>query len=338
MALLFFEGFEVDGGNSTALGRKYDLASSASGTGTGRLHGTACALANGRLRTRSLTSPTGTVVVGFGYQDSNTGSSAGGFEVVILNGVNEQLKLVTVSVTTSTFRIDLYRGATLLASSASYSTLNWHYFEFKAVIATGTGGSYELRHNETTDFSDTGVNTANSGSASWDAIDLNNTAGTTGIRIDDIYVLDGTGSVNNDFLGDSVVEGRLPTGDGATLDWTPSTGSAHWSLLDDTDDATRVTTDTPGDIDYLTFDSLSFITGTIHGVMTITTVGLDQLGSRTMRNKVLSAAATANGATQAVETTTFSSIFDVFETDPNTSSAWSISAVNAASFGFELVS
>lgn len=338
MTLLFVEGFEVDGGNSTALSRKYDLATAADGTGTGRLHGTAWAVGLGRLRTRSLASPTSTVTFGFGYKDSTVGASVEDMEFVILNGVDEQLKLVTVSVSSTTFRLDLYRGATLLDSSASYSTLNWHYFEFQAVIATGTGGSYELRHNETLDFSDTGVNTANSGAGNWDAIDFDNTAGSSGAFIDDIYILNGAGSVNNDFLGDSVVEGRLPTGDGATTDWTPSTGVNHWDLLDDTTDATLVSTGTTTDIDYLTFDSLSFITGTIHGVMTMMSTGLSALGTRTVRHKALSVAATTNGTTQVVGTTSYTVLFDIFESDPNTAAPWAIAALNAASFGFELVS
>lgn len=339
MALRFMEGFEVSGGNSTAMSRKYDLAATAGTTTTGRLHGVALSVGAGtRIRTRSLGSPTGTVVLGFGYRDSNVGASAEDLEFVILNGVAEQLKLVVVSVTTSTFRIDLYRGATLLDSSASYSTQNWHYFEFKAVIATGTGGSYTLRHNQTVDFSDTGVNTANSGAADWDALDIHNTGVDGSMALDDIYLLDGTGSANNDFLGDSVIEGRLPTGDGGTLDWTPSSGAVHWDLLDDFTDSTNVSSDTPGDIDYLTFDSLSFITGTIHGVMTMMTVGLDALGTRTVRHKALSGATTGNGSSQTVETTGYTTLYDIFEQDPDTAAAWDIAGINAATFGFELVS
>lgn len=338
MALLFMEGFEVDGGNATALSRKYDLASSATGTATGRLHGTAINMGSStRLRTRALTAATGTVILGFAYKDANA-TAVEDFEIAILNGVEEQLRLVTVQVTSSTFRFDLYRGATLLDSSASYSSLNWHYFEFKAVIATGTGGSYSLRHNTSVDFSDTGVNTADSGSADWDAIDFNNTAGSSGVTLDDIYVCDATGSANNDFLGDCVIEGRLPTGDSTQSDWTPSTGSDHYDLLDDFDDGTFVSTGTANDIDRFTFDSLAFVTGTIFGVMASVTVGLDALGSRTLRLVSESNASTENGSSQVVETTGFTTIYELFEQDPDTSSAWSISGVNAAEFGFELVS
>lgn len=338
MALLFMEGFEVDGGNANALSRKYDEATNATNTDTGRLHGTALQLSsNTRLRTRTLGSPTGTVVIGFGYKDGTVGASAEDLKISILSGVEEQLRLQFVSVTTTTFRIDIYRGATLVASSSNFSTLNWHYFEFKATIDP-TSGTYELRRNESADISDTGVNTANTGSANWDTIDILNDGLDAGVRLDDIYVLDGTGSANNDFLGDSVIEGRLPTGDGSTTDWTPSSGANHWDLLDDTTDSTNVSASNSGDIDYLTFDALSFITGTIHGVMSMMTVGLDVLGTRTVRLKALSNASTTNGASQTVETTGYVTFYEVFEQDPDTSSAWSISGLNAAEFGFELVS
>lgn len=338
MALRFLEGFEVDGGNPTQLSRKYDVAAGVSAT-TGRLHGTSGQLntTSGRLRTRSLGSPTGTCIIGFAFQSTESGSASEGMKVVILNGASEQIRMETVEVTSTTFRWDIYRGATLLASSSSFSTLNWHYFELEVVVDTSVG-SYELRRNETLDISDAGVNTADSGSANWDTVDFQNFNGSDAVRLDDVYICDSTGTLNNDFLGDSVVEGRLPTGDGATTDWTPSTGAVHWDLLDDTTDATNVTSNNAGDIDYLTFDSLSFITGTVHGAMACMSVALDALGTRTVRLKALSGASTGDGSSQVVESTDYAILFDVFETDPNTSSAWAISDLNNASFGFELVS
>lgn len=339
MALLFMEGFEVDGGNVTQLTRKYDTATNVSGTATGRLHGTALAVASAsRLRTRTLTAPTATVILGFGYQDSNVGSSAEDLEFRIVSGASDQLKLRIVTVTTTTFKIDVMRGASVLASSAAYSTLNWHHFEFKAIIHETTG-SWELRHNESVDISDVGpVNTADSGSENWDTLDIINTSTDSNMRLDDIHVLDATGSFNNDFRGDSVIEGRLPTGDTVTIDWTPSSGPNHWDRLDDTSDSTFVSTGNATDTDLLTFDALSFITGTIHGVMAMMEVGLDVMGTRTVRHKCDSGATLADGASQVVGTTGFATLYEIWEVDPNTSTTWTLTNLNAADFGFELVS
>ena len=339
MALLFMEGFEADGGNANALARKYDAIANATGTATGRLHGTAFAVAAAsRLRTRTLTSPTAIAIIGFGYQDGNVGSSAEDLEFRILAGAADQLKLRIVTVTTSTFKVDVMRGATVLGSSAAYSTLNWHYFELKATIHQTTG-DWELRHNNSVDVSDAGpVNTADSGAANWDTIDINNTASDANMRLDDIYVLDGSGTDNIDFRGDSVIEGRLPTGDTVTIDWTPSSGIDHWDLLDDTNDATFVSSSVATDVDLLTFDSLSFITGTIYGVMAMMQVGLDVTGTRTVRHKCLSGATTGNGASQVVGTTGFTSLYEIWEQDPNTAAAWTLANLNAADFGYELVS
>lgn len=347
MALLFMEGWEVDGfsQDQNAMARKYAAYSSANGTQTGRLQGLSGTIStNSVLRTRAFGTPTSTCIIGFGYQDASSGSSSGNFEINIINGAEDQIRLLWVAVTSSTFRIDLKRGSTLIASSPEYSTLNWHYFELKVVVDP-SAGTYELRRNETTVFSDTGVNTAESGSANWDAIHL------TGIsaegnangnpRFDDLYVCDGTGSINNDFLGDSVIEGRFPTGDSVVasmLDWTPSSGMDHYDLLDDAVDNNNVTSNTPGDVDLLTFDSLAFITGTIHGVMSMTTAGLDASGTRTMRNITRSNGTNYNGASQVVETTGWRTFFEIWETDPDTGVKWTLSGLNAAEFGFELVS
>lgn len=344
MALLFMEGFEGHGGSSVPiLAHKYAATTLWGATSTGRLQGLSGDIASGFFaRTRSFGVATATCVIGFGYQDATTGTSSSNLEINIINGASDQLRLRIVGVTTSTFRVDLMRGATLIVSSPEYSTLNWHYFELKATIHPSTG-SYELRRNEATVFSDTGVNTADSGSASWDAVhfDTASEGSINGLpKIDDIYILDGLGTINNDFLGDSVIEGRLPTGDSAVpsmLDWTPSTGSTHWDLLADINDNTLVSTGTAGDVDLLTFDSLSFITGTIHGVMTVVQAGLDSVGTRTIRNIARSNSVNYNGASQIVETTDSDGFFEIWETDPDTAVKWTVSGVNAAEFGFELV-
>lgn len=339
MALLFMEGFEVDGADATALGRKWAQATSPGSAQTGRLHGTALGAQGAtRLRTPVLTAATGTVVLGFGYKDRTSGSAANGFEIRVLSGATEQLTLRFVQVTSSTFRIDLYRGATLLDSSAAYATGSWHYFEFKAVIATGTGGSYSLRRNTVEAFSDTGVNTANSGAANWNVVYFHGNSATGAPTFDDIYILDGTGSALNDFLGDSTIEGRLPSGDGTTTDWTPSSGSDHYTLLADSTDATRVTSTTAGHVDLLTFDPLSFITGDIHCVMAFATAQLDSLGTRELRLKALSGATTDDGAVQVVGSTSYATFLEIFDVDPDTTTAWTVAGVNAAEFGFELES
>lgn len=339
MTLLFMEGFEIDGGNSTALDRKYATATSASGSTTGRLHGSAASIANNfELRTRTLASPTSTVVLGFGWKDTNSGTTAEDFQFNIMSDTDVQLTLVNVTVSSTTYRWDLYRGATLLGSSAAYSTLNWHYFELTATIHQTTG-SYEFRANETLDFQDVGpVNTADSGAANWDTLEMVNTTADGNMAIDDIYVLDNSGSVNNSFLGDSVIEGRLPTSDSTPLDWTPSSGANHWELVDDTSDSTYVSSGTATDKEMFGFDALSFITGTIHGVLQMATVGLDALGTRTVRHLSTSGATTTNGVSQVIETTGFITVYDIIELDPNTAAGWTLSGLNSATFGLELVS
>jgi hypothetical protein len=53
-------------------------------------------------------------------------------------------------------------------------------------------------------------------------------------RIDDLYVLDTSGSLNNDFLGDVRVDAHYPvTPDGTNHAWTPSTGSDNFAMVDE---------------------------------------------------------------------------------------------------------
>ena len=331
------EGFETYAGSQTPLGRKYAAASNVGVLGSGRLHGTAGQLGGtSRLRTRLFGSPADKCVFGFGYKDDAVAGSTG-LEINILRGAADQLKLRFVAVTSSTFRIDVMRGATILEGTPEYSTGNWHYFEFEVTLHTATG-AYELRRNETLVISDTGVNTADSGSNGWNAIDIDGSSGTVTALFDYFYLLDGTGAANNTFLGDSVIEGKLPSGDGATVDWTPSSGSTHHTLLADLSDVTYVATDVAGEEEFLEFPDFSAITGNIHGVMVMATMALDSLGSRTIRLKALSGATEGDGDAQVIESTSFSGFYEIFEVDPDTTSAWDVSGFNAALFGFELVS
>ena len=55
----------------------------------------------------------------------------------------------------------------------------------------------------------------------------------TNIDFDDIYICDGTGAVNNNFLSDSKSIVGLPTVNGSSAQFTPSAGS-NWQNIDDT--------------------------------------------------------------------------------------------------------
>jgi hypothetical protein len=340
MALRWIEGFEIDQ-SGTYYDRKYAEAAGLNNFLTGRLHGKCLSTSISTEFRPASFGVQNTWILGFGFQHAGASvEDLSDIYIAFRRGAEENLRLQFVQDTSTTFKIQVKRGSTVLDTSAAYSAEQWHWFEFKALLDPAAG-TYELRHNESTDVSDTGVNTAESGTAGADIIDFQ--LRYAGLYLDDLFLCDGSGSNNNDFLGDCVIEGRLPTGDGTTTNFTPSAGVDHYAVLDDPaatpNDSDYVSSNTVGHIDLLTFDNLSFITGQVYGVMVHASIGLDSSGSRTMRAKCRSGGSNYNGSsTWTINSTLFKHFTEIFEVDPDTSSLWTIGDVDSAEFGFEVVS
>lgn len=341
MTVRLMEGGEINGTVNSYMQRKYAFATGWGNTNAGRLHGISIQSGGAsEFRTRSFGLES-TWVVGFGFNTINNllSFSTGNPEIVLRRGNDEQCRLEFEKIDNNNFNWRLMRGATEIDSAGPFSAQIWHYFELKVTVNTVTG-AYELRANQTNVMSGSSVNTAETGSNDADVIDFQILQ--SPVRMDDIYILDTNGTINNDFLGDSTIEGRLPTGNGFSNDWTVVGGANAWQVLNDTvgagEDSDLVETSTTTDVQLLTFDALSFITGQIHAVQLEAMCQLDAVGSRTLRFKVRSGGTTYDDASFVVNSTQFETFLGIVETDPDTAVKWTISGVDNAEFGFELVS
>jgi hypothetical protein len=121
-------------------------------------------------------------------------------------------------------RVRLTRNGTLLAtSSLSVSPGVWNYWEFKAKIASS--GSAEIRINGVSFVSFSG-NTQNTANASANQVQWGPVEMTAGLMyIDDVYLLDSSGTQNNNYLGDVKVLAAFPSANGAVNNFTQAYGS-----------------------------------------------------------------------------------------------------------------
>ena len=154
--------------------------------------------------------------------------------------------------------------------------------------------------------------------------------------MDDFYMLDQSGSAPlNDFLGDCRIDTIYPSADGTYSDFTPSTGSTHYTLVDE---ATPNTTDyvsssTVGNRDSYQFQDIAALSAqTIYGVQVNAAIVKDDAGARSAATFVRSGSSNSDGAGVGLSTSQ-TYISQIFTTDPNTGAAWTESAVNAAQFG-----
>lgn len=245
---------------------------------------------------------------------------------------------------TSAGTIKAYRwtesGVLLGTSAAVISPAAFYYIEVKAKIHSSTG-TIDVHVNGISVLSLSGVNTQNSGNATADSVGFGNgTGGLVDMDYDDLYICDSTGSANNDFLGDIRIDATFPNAEGSTIEWTPSTGTDNSALVSDNpsnDDSNYDSSSTPGQIDFYDFPNITPTSGTVYGVVLQMTVRKDDAGSRTFRGKIFQGSTEYDGSTVGAGDT-YGIFSEIHEEDPDTSSPWTISGVNAAQFGLELVS
>jgi len=233
-------------------------------------------------------------------------------------------------------------GSTVLATSTNALLTNtWYFIEWKTKIHGTTGYSYvKVNGVEWVAYASGDTNmTAN---AYANVVKFNPIQGGVSPRFCDIYICDGTGSANNDFLGDCKVECILPSGAGSYTQWTPSTGS-NCACVDDNPangDTDYVSAVPAGKSESNPWDSYAFgnllsASGTIKGVQTSIYARKDDAGSRSIKRIYRRALTDDLGATVSLADN-YAFLLEIMETDPIAAGAWTVANVNAAEFGVKL--
>lgn len=353
MAVLWMDGFDTYTATADLAGRYLTGSSCTLHTTSGRFGGgsvasnSTAATATSSLYVNITHSGSSAIVAGgttyFTASASSSYPVLGFYNSLAGTPINE----VSLYWDLATGALKLYRGAstggTLLATStATYQPGVWHHLEMKANIADA-GGAVEVRVNGVSSIvsfsGDTRISTT--GTAGIDRIyfaTYNTGILTTGGGWDDIYILDTSGSVANDFLGDVRINTLAPTSD-ASVQFTKSTGASNYLCVDEgryNSDTDYVESATVGHIDRYGFADLAAAVSTVYGVQPIVWCKKTDATVRTMRTKLVSGATTADGSSFAL-TTSYLPMVSTYTLDPNTSAQWSVANANAATSGFEVL-
>ena len=235
-------------------------------------------------------------------------------------------------------KLSVYRGGGVLLATSDdpLPIATWSYVEFKATIDNTVGG-YELRVNGQPWLTANGVDTQNSANAfaNYACLGISG-ANDANVYYDDFYLCDTSGAANNDFLGDVRIDVLVPNGPGTYQDWTPSAGTDHAALVDETSPNTTdyLTGGTPGAKETLTLGDLP-AQGSVVAVQVCNYLAKTDAGSAKARNLIRSGTTDAYGPEAALSTSYVYSL-SVHETDPATGSAWSTAAVDALEVGVEV--
>jgi len=343
MALRWVEGFEIYGPDGTSgatleplLLRKWNAIDVTQGGGDGEIE-TGWGSGLGLLWTYDVgylqvtLDSQSTWTIGFAYK-APTAIGDTSYLLYLKNGATEELKLRR-----NGSDLQLIRGSSTVIGTATgvISATAWHYIELQVVIGQAPNGSWEIRINETTEASASSVDTQNL-SATTDSFTFN--ADNNGTVLDDIYICDDSGSLNTTFLGAVKIEAIYPDGDD-TSQWTPDSGTTNYTQVDETppdDDTSYVEADTLNEKDLYTYDNLSVPSGNIRGAMVVSDVRLDAAGAETLITVCKSGTTESDDGGISVSDTSYGSVTRILELDPDTSSQWTVSGINAALFGIKM--
>ncbi len=215
----------------------------------------------------------------------------------------------------------------------------WNYVELK--MTYGATGAVTLVVNGTTVANVSSVDTRSHTSDvaltrvligwPWGSAVNNST------YFDDIYICNGQGTTNNDFLGAVKVVTLFPTANGTTNQFTPTGTASNWDAVNEQtidNDTTYVASSTPGYIDQYNVSNLSVTPSAIYGVAVCSQAMKVENSARQYRNTVTVGGTTTNGTTVTPILGTYRLNQDLFQTAPG-GAAWTPTDVDNMEIGLE---
>lgn len=334
MALLWMDAFDL--GTTTATNGRYE-----SNYGTGTATSVAARtnngirFSNGDGLEKQLGANYTDLVIGFAFKP---GSAAQNTFLLVRDGTTTQVQLrVNADLTISILNGS---GAVLATTSALQvlSTSAFIYLELKVNIHNTTG-SYELRANETTWLSATGVNTRNSVNNYANRVGIVGATGAATHTFDDFYIADLTAPMPaGDFYGNLKIERLAPSGAGTTTQWTPSAGSNYQNVDENAhnSDTDYNASATVGNIDTYAMADMAASSGSIRAVQTTLVARKDDALARQIAPVMRSGGTDYVGATKTL-TTSYAYYYQQYDQDPATSADWDFTGVNAVEVGVKVI-
>ena len=340
MALLWIDGFEGYGtSNGSApsptgvVSRRY-IASGESSMDieAGRITDHSLEFSSNTvwIKTPALTTDD-TLIIGFGFRCSD------GSTFPFCNLYDDSTQGINIRWENGTGELQIRRGSTILGTTSGLGLLpsKWYWVELK-VVCHDTTGSYELHVGGVNVLSASGIDTK-AGSNNY-----HNHVQFVGyiskyLRIDDLYICDGSGSLNNDFLGNCKVTTIFPDGVGTTTEWAPNAG-ANYECVDENpadDDTTYVEDSVTNQLDLYAYADATGLDN-IKGLQINVDCRETDATSYDIKIPIRSGGSNYDDSAQTVGSTDYLTKMRVAETDPNTSVAWVANGISAAEFGVKV--
>ncbi len=333
MAVVLIEGF--DHLNLAGIGTKgWTIGANWTAGGPGRFSGQQVNMTPGSGAGNMVkTIPAATTYFG-GFALNITAIGTAGTDFYVLRAGAVQTFRLSLNAS-SQIQVRNSGGTVIATGTTTIIASAWNYVELKAFVNTGTpaSGTCEVHLNGVAEIASTA---GNFGSASLDSVLLPGNNASQNYHIDDMYILDSTGATpRNTFLGDVRVATIMPTADGAHTQWTPDSGSAHFSRVNETiadGDTSYVSDATPNDLDSYAFADIDG-GATVYGLQVNLFARKDDAATRQIANLQRQASTDYVGSTVTLSST-YATYSQIFNQDP-TAADWTPTTVNADEFGIK---
>jgi hypothetical protein len=279
------------------------------------------------------------LIVGFRFKTSTAFTGTTSNELVrFRDGTTTQIGLAINGTSKKLFLFKNTTGTTVATGTTTLLADSWYYAELKVVF--GTTGSYELKLGGVTEVSSGSADTTQTANdyATNVLFDVYNSVSNSMKIIADIYICDTTGSApHNDFLGMVIVDTLFPTTDNS-VQFTPLS-STNASNVDETtvdDDTTYNSSSTSTHVDTFNHGALPVTPTTIFAAKITHKARKDDVAARSSRNKLISGGTTSSGTSVALSTS-YQYLPDIYTQNPDTSTAWTKTTIDATKIGYEHV-
>jgi hypothetical protein len=229
-------------------------------------------------------------------------------------------------------------------SPANAITLNKYYYVEMKTTLNSTTGSVIIKINGQTVLTLTNVNTSTNAVNQADVMTIGGPGGGAFMHMDDLYVCDGAGSFNKDFLGDVLIGVIKPISDGTNTQWTPTGTSTttHFADVNDIppdDDTSYVLTTGTNNIDEYFFETVG-TTRIVLGVQSNIFARKDDEGNRAL--SVFSRNPGAPGTNVADTSGRFVNLsyidyLNQFDVEPVSGGTWTPTIINTYAWGVKLI-
>lgn len=220
-------------------------------------------------------------------------------------------------------------------TNAAIHINKWYYYEMSMSMSGSSAITiaYELRVNGETLLSGSQLTTLNN--ANFPSRDTTGNVFTLGPgkSFRDVYV----NNTASSFDGDIIILAVRPNGD-VVSNWTTSTGTTHYTLVNEiySDlDASYVYTTVSGSQDIYTWEDIPAFTGIIQSIQISFIARKDEEGSKAFQI-VTGTSGTETTSPDFFMADDYISYFQCQDTDPATSTNWTVTGFNAKDFGIKL--